>query len=70
MNEPAPVAAPEPVTETWTYGGIRAGTADGHPAAALRLVGNHRDAEDIAQEALVAAWQQLPGFRAESGFTT
>ena len=25
MNEPAPGgAAPEPVTETWTYGGIRA----------------------------------------------
>jgi hypothetical protein len=21
MNEPAPGAAPEPVTETWTYGG-------------------------------------------------
>ena len=25
MTEPAPGAAPEPVTETWTYGGIRAG---------------------------------------------
>ena len=24
MNDPAPGAAPEPVTETWTYGGIRA----------------------------------------------
>jgi len=24
MTEPAPGAAPEPVTETWTYGGIRA----------------------------------------------
>ena len=24
MNEPAPGSAPEPVTETWTYGGIRA----------------------------------------------
>ena len=24
MNEPAPGTAPEPVTETWTYGGIRA----------------------------------------------
>ena len=24
MNEPAPGAVPEPVTETWTYGGIRA----------------------------------------------
>ncbi len=25
MTGPAPGAAPEPVTETWTYGGIRAG---------------------------------------------
>ena len=24
MNEPPPGAAPEPVAETWTYGGIRA----------------------------------------------
>jgi RNA polymerase sigma-70 factor (ECF subfamily) len=37
---------------------------------ALRLLGNHHDAEDIAQEALVAAWQQLPQFRADSNFST
>jgi RNA polymerase sigma-70 factor (ECF subfamily) len=37
---------------------------------ALRLCGNHHDAQDIAQEALVAAWENLPGFRADASFST
>jgi RNA polymerase sigma-70 factor (ECF subfamily) len=37
---------------------------------ALRLLGNHHDAEDVAQDALIAAWQQLPGFKASSSFST
>jgi RNA polymerase sigma-70 factor (ECF subfamily) len=37
---------------------------------ALRLLNNPDDAEDVAQEALVAAWQALPRFRAEANFTT
>ena len=37
---------------------------------ALRLCGDHHDAQDIAQEALIAAWQNLARFRAESSFST
>jgi RNA polymerase sigma-70 factor (ECF subfamily) len=37
---------------------------------ALRLLGNHHDAEDVAQEALVVAWQQLPRFKGESSYPT
>ena len=37
---------------------------------ALRLTGNHHDAQDVAQEALIAAWENLAGFRAGSSFST
>ena len=36
----------------------------------LRLCGNHHDAQDIAQEALIAAWENLDRFRANSSFST
>jgi len=37
---------------------------------ALRLCGNHHDAQDIAQEALIAAWENLDRFRDDSSFAT
>jgi RNA polymerase sigma-70 factor (ECF subfamily) len=37
---------------------------------AYRLLGDHHDAQDVAQEALTAAWQQLPRFRAEASYPT
>jgi RNA polymerase sigma-70 factor (ECF subfamily) len=37
---------------------------------ALRLCGEHHDAQDIAQEALVAAWERLDQFRADAKFST
>ena len=37
---------------------------------ALRLVGNHHDAQDVAQDALIAAWENLARFRSGSSFST
>ena len=37
---------------------------------ALRLCGDHHDAQDIAQEALIAGWENLDRFRADSSFST
>lgn len=37
---------------------------------ALRMLGDHHNAQDVAQDSLVAAWQQLPRFKADATFTT
>jgi RNA polymerase sigma-70 factor (ECF subfamily) len=37
---------------------------------ALRLCGNHHDAQDIAQESLVSAWENLSRFRGDASFST
>src|SRR5688500_887852 len=38
--------------------------------AALAAVGSATEADDVAQEAFVTAWQKLDGFRGESQFRT
>ena len=37
---------------------------------ALRLTGDHHDAQDIAQEALTSAWENLSQFHGKSSFAT
>jgi RNA polymerase sigma-70 factor (ECF subfamily) len=37
---------------------------------ALRLVGDHYEAQDVVQEALVAAWEKLAAFHGGSSFST
>ena len=37
---------------------------------AYRMVGNHMDAKDVAQETFLAAWKSLPQFRAHARFST
>ncbi len=36
----------------------------------VRVVGSSADAEEVAQEAFLKAWQALPGFRGEAQFST
>lgn len=46
------------------------GHADRAYAVALRMTGNPSDAQDVAQDALVAAWQHLDGFAGAASFGT
>jgi RNA polymerase sigma-70 factor (ECF subfamily) len=44
----------------------------GHTAlrTARAALGTHDGADDVAQDALIVAWQKLPGFRGDSSFKT
>ena len=37
---------------------------------AVRILGDHHEAQDVAQDSLASAWQNLSRFRGESSFTT
>ncbi len=37
---------------------------------ALRLLGDRAEAEDVAQDSMVQAWQSLPGFRGDATFSS
>jgi RNA polymerase sigma-70 factor (ECF subfamily) len=39
-------------------------------SVALRMTGNHADAEDLTQESFVSVWRRVGGFRGEALFTT
>ncbi len=39
-------------------------------ALCLRMASDPAEAEELAQEAWIRAWERLPGFRGESAFTT
>ena len=39
-------------------------------AVALRMCGNHEDAQDCLQEAMLRVWRAIAGFKAQSSFST
>ncbi len=54
--------------DTQAFGRLVAGTRPFVLSLAYRLCGNAHEAEDVAQEAFVRAWQALPRFRGDASF--
>lgn len=76
-SPPSPVAASEAVLVRHAAQGNEAAFEalvrlhqDRAFVSALRLLGNHADAQDAVQEAFLQAWRALPRFRAEASFGT
>src|SRR3954462_13951960 len=74
------MTAPKPCDEGLVAGALRGLSADfgliveRHQGAVRsflrRLTGSHAEADDLAQETFVAAWEQLPRFRGEASLRT
>lgn len=67
--------------DAWLVGKARGGDLDAFEVLigrhhgriyriALRMLGNHHDAEDVAQEVIIQLWTALASFAGDSAFTT
>jgi RNA polymerase sigma-70 factor (ECF subfamily) len=73
--------AQDPAADAWLVGKARSGDPAAYEALvrrhrvrvyriALRMLGNHEDAEDVAQDTFVQVWSTLAGFVGRAQFTT
>lgn len=78
---PGPTFTSDPAADAWLVGKARNGDPAAYEALvrrhrvrvyriALRMLGNHEDAEDVAQDTFVQVWSALAGFVGGAQFTT